>query len=346
MRLGEMHVSDEPRLTRALPGAEATAHWLRCPVCGGALAMRALRTLGCASGHRFEAARQGYFNFLTGRGTSFIEDTQEMVGARDRVLSSGTYARLSSRVAELAAEHLEAQRAPGVSGEATRGAPGGDAALVLDCGVGTGHYLDRVLARLPGARGIGMDLSRQALRRASKVPGAIAIAWDLYRPWPVRDAVVDVLLDVFAPRNIPEAARVLRPGGLALVVTPLVGHLEQLAPLGLLGTHPGKAEQVEAAFLDTGCFRAEETLELREVRALPIALAADLVLMGPAGHHLAAAEVLARARVLSGLTPAAAASTVDDVASTVHTRAPDGCEVAHEIEVTLAFRIQRFRRLP
>ncbi len=334
-------MSDDPRLTRALPGAEATAHRLRCPVCGGGLSMTGPRTLGCATGHRFEAARQGYFNFLTGRGTSFVEDTQDMVAARERVLSAGTYARLSTRLAGLAAGHLE--DAPLVAG---RGPAAG--ALVLDCGVGTGHYLKALLEGLPGAQGIGLDLSRQALRRAAKVASSVAIAWDLYRPWPVQDAVADVLLDVFAPRNVPEAARVLRAGGLALVVTPLPGHLAQLTPLGLLGTHPGKAERVEAAFLETGAFRAEPTLELREITRLSLALAADLVQMGPAGHHLDAAQLLTRAQALARSLSAPPLGAAADAATAGDGQGADRHPSAVDpgLEVTLAFRIQRFVRIP
>jgi len=337
-------MSDDPRLTRALPGAEATAHRLRCPVCGGGLSMTGPRTLGCATGHRFEAARQGYFNFLTGRGTSFVEDTQDMVAARERVLSAGTYARLSTRLAELAAGHLEASAPP----RASAGRGPGAGALVLDCGVGTGHYLKALLERLPGAQGIGLDLSRQALRRAAKVATSVAIAWDLYRPWPVQDAVAHVLLDVFAPRNVPEAARVLRAGGLALVVTPLAGHLAELTPLGLLGTHPGKAERVEAAFLETGAFRAEPTLELREITRLSLALAADLVQMGPAGHHLDGAQLLARAQALARSLSAPPPGAAADAATAVDGHGADGhpSAVGPGLEVTLAFRIQRFVRAP
>lgn len=326
-------MTEEPRLTRALPGAGAAAPSLRCPVCAGGLTLTALRTLGCAKGHRFEAARQGYFNLLTGRGTPFVEDPREMVDARERVLAAGTYAELSSTLASLAAQHLTAHP-PGDGGCAAQRDLPARGPLVLDCGVGTGHYLAAVLAALPdGAHGIGMDLSRQALRRAAKVPEAVALAWDLYRPWPVREGVADVLLDVFAPRNVAEAARALRPGGLALVVTPLEGHLEALTPLGLLGTHPGKAERVADAFLGTGGFEALETLELRETRQVSPALAADLVLMGPAGHHLEGAGVHARAEALVGAAAGAAGPDLQ-------------CAGMPTLAVTLAFRIQRFVRRP
>jgi 23S rRNA (guanine745-N1)-methyltransferase len=39
------------------------------------------------------------------------------------------------------------------------------------------------------------------------------MAWDVFRPFPPADDMVDVVLDVFAPRNLAEYHRVLRPTG-------------------------------------------------------------------------------------------------------------------------------------
>lgn len=43
-----------------------------CPVCEQSLGYTGTqdRTLSCDAGHRFDAAKQGYFNFLTGKGTN------------------------------------------------------------------------------------------------------------------------------------------------------------------------------------------------------------------------------------------------------------------------------------
>ena len=70
---------------------------LRCPVCAGAWDpwRSSDRSLVCGSGHRFDAARQGYINFLTGRGTRFVPDTADMVSARDRFLTAGHYAPIA-----------------------------------------------------------------------------------------------------------------------------------------------------------------------------------------------------------------------------------------------------------
>ncbi len=99
----------------------------------------------------------------------------------------------------------------------------------MDAGCGTGYYLAGVLDRLPGARGLGLDTSVRALRSAARAHDrAAAAAWDVFRPFPLADAVADVVLDVFAPRNPAEFHRVLRPAGRLIVVRPTGLHLAEL----------------------------------------------------------------------------------------------------------------------
>lgn len=277
---------------------------LRCPVCAEPLEASGspARMLSCPAGHRFDAAKQGYFNLLTGRGTGFREDTSAMVESRARFLAAGHYAPLADALA----------------GEAADVMPGG-VPRILDAGAGTGYYLDAVAGALEADVGIrppaiALDISRSAMRRAARLPRTRALVWDLWRALPVADAQVEVLLDVFAPRNGAEFARVLAPGGVALVATPLPDHLaEAIGPLGMLSIGPGKEEAVAAA-LGPGF----QPLRSREIR-LPLRLSDDdavrLALMGPAGHHHDEAGIRRRL----------AASPLPDV-------------------VTAAFRLQVFRR--
>lgn len=267
---------------------------LRCPVCEGPwdAARSSERSLVCVGGHRFDAARQGYVNFLTGRGTRFVPDTADMVAARDRFLTAGHYAPIAAALADAAADALAAP--PADDGGAHHVAQARPRA-VLDAGAGTGYYLSAVLDRAAGASAVALDLSPHALRRAAKLPRTAAIVWDLWRPLPLQDACVDVVLDVFAPRNLPEFARVLRPGGLLCVVTPLPEHLAELrGALPLLEVPAGKAHEVaRAAAQDFEAVAARPVsfpLELDEESA------ADVALMGPAGHHSS------REAVLAGLT--------------------------------------------
>lgn len=257
-----------------------TSPWpLICPTCSAPLEQEvepssAPKTLSCPNGHRFDAARQGYVNLLSGRGTPFTPDSAQMIMARERVQDAGVFEALSTELRRILTQQVPADRLGHT----------GDPALLLDCGAGTGHYLHQLLDAAPQARGIALDLSVAGLKRAARHPRALALAWDLWRPLPLAAGSADLLLDVFAPRNISEYARVLRPGGLAVVVTPGAGHLSQLREAGMLGVHDQKLRQLEDQMAPA--FGAPQ--RMAQVTAeVPVdaGLAADLVFMGPAGHH-------------------------------------------------------------
>lgn len=291
---------------------------LLCPVCRDGLRFGGggARTLVCGAGHSFDAAKQGYFNFLVGKGTVFEADSADMVAARFEFLSAGHYQRLADAVAELAAPAL--MRASGRLG------------LVLDAGTGTGHYLRAVLDRVSrdvavpadpseggapagdasadsaSAAAIGLDISKFALRRAARMnPEALNLVGDVWQPLPVAENAVDVVTVVFAPRNAPEFARVLRPGGRLVVVTPRPGHLEEVAGLtGMLGIEPAKDERLAASLgrhfapVDARDLDLALTLSPRDV--------ANLAFMGPAGHHLDRAALAALEAALPAWTAVSA----------------------------------------
>lgn len=251
---------------------------LICPHCGADWDAEAssARALVCAEGHRYDASRHGYVNLLTGRPSRSTPDTADMVAARDAFLGAGHYAPIAAALADACAA-LPAD------------------AAVLDAGAGTGYYLAAVLDRLAGAgprsaRAIALDLSPQALRRAARVERVAALAWDLWKPLPVAAGAVDAVLDVFAPRNLPEFARITRPGGLLVAVTPLPQHLAELrARLPLLDVPEGKAEALELAAADD--YEPLSRAQLSFPLLLTPASAADLAQMGPAGHHTGRTEL-------------------------------------------------------
>ncbi|MEC5181052.1 methyltransferase domain-containing protein [Arthrobacter sp. CG_A4] len=267
----------------------ASAAALLCPVCRGSLRLSddGGRRLLCRAGHSFDAARQGYFNFLVGKGTVFEADAADMVAARFDFLSAGHYRPLAEAVAALAAPALAGPRS-----------------LVLDAGTGTGHYLRAVLDRMAAdgrpATAVGLDISKFALRRAARLnPEAVNLAADVWQPLPVADDAVDVAIVVFAPRNAAEFARVLRPGGRLVVVTPRPGHLAEVAgQTGMLGIEPAKDERLTAAL--EGSFTALTTNDLDLQLSLGPDDVARLALMGPAGHHLDRGSL---ASLTAGLPP-------------------------------------------
>lgn len=182
----------------------------RCPHCGSPLD-EAERTFSCPSGHQFDRAREGYVNLLVGGrlagGPSGDDDT--MVRARRAVFDAGCYDPVIDAVAA-------AVQASGASN-------------VLDAGCGEGTYLGRACST--GASGWGIDISKVAVRLAARRHPQCTFAVASSYRLPFGDDTFDALIDVFSPRPFDELLRVLRPGGVAVVVTPGAHHLAALKAL-------------------------------------------------------------------------------------------------------------------
>jgi 23S rRNA (guanine745-N1)-methyltransferase len=263
---------------------------LRCPVCGQPLTEAAAgtaRALRCPRRHSFDVARQGYVNLLAGRAPH-AGDTAEMVAARADFLAAGHYDLISTALATAATDAVDRVRA--ARPEAYP--------LVVDAGAGTGRHLAAVLAELPDAVGLALDVSKPALRRAGRAhPRAAAALADTWQRLPLADAGTAVLLNVFAPRNGAEFHRVLDPDGSLLVVTPAEEHLAELVgALGLLRVDPDKADRVAESL--GGRFTEVATAEHRRELALTGPEVATLVGMGPSAWHTDPAGLAARVTAL------------------------------------------------
>lgn len=240
--------------------------YLRCPHCAGDLAL-ADAVVRCDAGHAFDVARQGYVSLLTGRPRAGSGDSPAMLAAREAFIAAG---------------HLDPV-AEALGDEARRVAGDG---CVVDLGAGTGWQLARVLDALPSRHGVAVDVSGPALRRAARAhPRIGAVGCDVWEALPLRGEVAGLVLNVFAPRNGAEMARVLRPGGALLVVTPTDRHLRELvSALGLLSVDTRKQERLEREFGDRLRISRSEVVEWgmelgrRDLEAV--------VAMGPSAAHV------------------------------------------------------------
>jgi 23S rRNA (guanine745-N1)-methyltransferase len=262
---------------------------LRCPVCGGGLTRLDGGALRCADGHSFDVARQGYASLLAGGRASHRGDTAQMVEARQRFLAGGHFDALPEAIHD--------------------SLPGG-AGLLVDLGAGPGWYLSCLLDRLPEALGVALDASKPALRRAARAhPRLAAVGCDVWGELPLQDGVAGAVLNVFAPRNAVEMARVLAPGGVVVVVTASTGHLAELRePLGLLDVDDSKEERL-AAQLDPH-LRVLDRRPREWPLRLSRAAARDLAAMGPSAFHLDPATLDDRLARLPEPVEATAAVTI------------------------------------
>jgi 23S rRNA (guanine745-N1)-methyltransferase len=264
---------------------DAALPYLRCPVCAGTLTRPDARALRCPRGHSFDIAKQGYASLTAGR-TPHSGDSADMVAARDAFLTAGHYAFIADALTTAAR-----QLSPDPDVSPGPGDASGPGSFVIDAGTGTGHYLARVLDARPDAAGLGLDVSKPALRRAARAhPRAGAVLADLWRPLPLAGGSASVILNVFAPRNGREFRRVLRPDGALLVVTPAAGHLRELiAAAGLIHVDPGKQERLTASL--GAHFTAERTTAVEQRLRLTGDEIRTLVGMTPSARHLRVDEL-------------------------------------------------------
>ncbi|MEU0563838.1 putative RNA methyltransferase [Nonomuraea sp. NPDC005983] len=268
--------------------------YLACPVCRAELRLDGA-TLRCAQGHGFDVAKQGYVSLLTGSRPPGTADTADMVAARAAFLDAGRYAPLAAALAETVRDLIPGHTHRGLSGRIGGRPDSGRVEayrkpVVVDAGAGTGYYLANVLKAVDPGVGLAFDVSKHAVRRAARAhPRAGAFVADVWRPLPIQDEVADVVIDVFAPRNGPEFARILRPGGAVVVVTPAPAHLSPLVErLGLLTVDEEKERRVArslAGFTEVARQVVEFDLELDRHGI------AEVVKMGPSAWHTEAAKL-------------------------------------------------------
>ena len=246
---------------------------LRCPACPaqsytGQRHTSPLRLDGevarCERRHSFDVARAGYLN-LAATAQPAHADTSSMVSARATFLAAGHYRAVVAAVDGLS----------------------GTAGTIVDVGAGPGHYAAQLLASRPDSRAVALDISVAACRRAARAHQRLgAVVADVWQRLPVADGAADVVLDVFAPRNVSEFRRVLGSRGRIVTVTPTAGHLRELhRPLGLIGMESDKHERLSEA-MAAALLREIDRVEVAETQTWDRHTAALAATMGPSAFHI------------------------------------------------------------
>jgi 23S rRNA (guanine745-N1)-methyltransferase len=247
---------------------------LRCPVCRLELTAAA-GALVCRNRHGFDLGREGYVNLLSNRRRRPAAGGDSPVQLRHRAafLDAGHF----DAIAPTIAEHVQQTDAKPIFGQWR----------ILDAGFGTGHHLAGLAAALPmPVIGLGLDIAKDAARQAARRWPMLAFAVsDLWTEWPVRDAAVDLVISVFAPKNFPEAARVLRPGGWIAVAYPGTNNMAELSDrFGLLRQHEHAARRYREA---ARRFIGPPTIHrLLSHTVLDSAAIRSVILMGPSARHI------------------------------------------------------------
>lgn len=246
---------------------------LICPLCKEEM-IRGGNAFQCGRGHSYDIAREGYVNLLLAnrKASASPGDTKAMAASRRAFLDRGYYLPLSDRIVSLVGEEVRGKETAGVG--------------ILDAGCGEGYYLHRLMEALPfPSDGYGLDISKEAVRLAAGRKGACFLVASIHQQLPFAASSLDVVLNVFAPRNPVEFARVLRPGGRTLVVVPAEGHLAALHDaLGLPWIDGDKERRAVDDF--HGAFTPSHAETIRYRRVLPPADIFNLIQMTPTFWHL------------------------------------------------------------
>ncbi|WP_049539088.1 putative RNA methyltransferase [Streptococcus sp. 959] len=199
-----MNTNLKPKLQRF---ASATA--FACPICQENLTL-VEGSLKCNNRHSFDLAKFGYVNLAPQIKQSANYDKENFQN-RQQILEAGFYQAILDAISDLLA-----------SSENTE--------TILDIGCGEGFYSRKLQENHPDKTFYAFDISKDSVQIAAKSEPNWAVNWfvgDLAR-LPIKDASMDILLDIFSPANYGEFRRVLSKDGILIKVIPTENHLKEI----------------------------------------------------------------------------------------------------------------------
>ena len=199
-----MNTNLKPKLQRF---ASATA--FACPICQENLTL-VETSLKCCNRHSFDLAKFGYVNLAPQIKQSANYDKENFQN-RQQILEAGFYQAILETLSNLLANSKTSQ-------------------TILDIGCGEGFYSRKLQERHPDKTFYAFDISKDSVQIATKSEPNWAVNWfvgDLAR-LPIKDASMDILLDIFSPANYGEFRRVLSKDGILIKVIPTENHLKEI----------------------------------------------------------------------------------------------------------------------
>lgn len=181
---------------------------LICPICHAELSVSENgKSIACSGArrHLWDIASSGYVNI---DGSSKSGDPKDAVRARTAFLSLGHYSEAAKTVLSFLEKY----------------APGG---VYVDAGCGEGYY-SQMFAGV-GKCLFGFDLSRAAVEKAAKrkTENAFFILAGINR-MPVGSSRADAVINIFAPCFEDEYTRILKDGGVLIVMCAGKNHLMEM----------------------------------------------------------------------------------------------------------------------
>ncbi len=199
-----MNTNLKPKLQRF-----ASASAFACPICQENLTL-VESSLKCDHRHSFDLAKFGYVNLAPQIKQSANYDKENFQN-RQQILESGFYQAILKGISDILATKPSAK-------------------TVLDIGCGEGFYSRKLQEVHPEKTFYAFDISKDSVQIAAKSESNWAVNWfvgDLAH-LPIKDASMDILLDIFSPANYGEFRRVLSKDGILIKVIPTENHLKEI----------------------------------------------------------------------------------------------------------------------
>ena len=199
-----MNTNLKPKLQRF-----ASASVFACPICRENLTL-VESSLKCENRHSFDLAKFGYVNLAPQIKQSANYDKENFQN-RQQILEAGFYQAILEAVSDLLSNSKNAK-------------------TILDIGCGEGFYSRKLQESHLDKTFYAFDISKDSVQIAAKSEPNWAVNWfvgDLAR-LPIKDASMDILLDIFSPANYGEFKRVLKENGLLIKVIPTENHLKEI----------------------------------------------------------------------------------------------------------------------
>ena len=199
-----MNTNLKPKLQRF---ASATA--FACPICQENLTL-VESSLKCENRHSFDLAKFGYVNLAPQIKQSANYDKENFQN-RQQILEAGFYQAILDALSTMLCS-LETSK------------------TILDIGCGEGFYSRKLQEVHPDKTFYAFDISKDSVQIAAKSETNWAVNWfvgDLTQ-LPIKDASMDILLDIFSPANYGEFQRVLSKDGILIKVIPTENHLKEI----------------------------------------------------------------------------------------------------------------------
>ena len=199
-----MNTNLKPKLQRF-----ASASAFACPICQENLTL-VETSLKCSNRHSFDLAKFGYVNLAPQIKQSANYDKENFQN-RQQILEAGFYQAILEGISDLLATKPSAK-------------------TVLDIGCGEGFYSRKLQESHSDKTFYAFDISKDSVQIAAKSENNWAVNWfvgDLAR-LPIKDASMDILLDIFSPANYSEFRRVLSQNGILMKVVPTENHLKEI----------------------------------------------------------------------------------------------------------------------